>query len=80
MHHTMLPEDFKKLLQLPPEKLVARLNDGEPGSPTMIAVKSVLEYQMQKALLIENKKVASATIAAACVPAILSLVSMFWGG
>ncbi len=77
---TVLPEDFKKLLELPPEKLVPLLNNGDPTSAFTIAVKSILEYKMQQALLLENKKVAGATIVAACVPALLSLMSILWRG
>lgn len=71
---TVLPDDFKKLLQKSPNELAALLGNGEPDSPFTFVVKSLLDYKLQRGLLIESRKIAWVTIAAATVPIVLSLL------
>jgi hypothetical protein len=73
----VLPEDFKKLLDKSPDELAAMLNYGERDSAFTFAVKSILDFKLQKGLLIESKKMAAATMIAATVPVLLSLLDHF---
>lgn len=74
---SMLKEDFQKLLLQTPEQLAAQLGNGEPGSPTMVAVQSVLDFKLQQALVVEARKMTWITIVVACIPASLNLISAF---
>jgi len=74
---TMLPEDFKKLLQKSPEELVSMLGNGTPDSSFVFAAQSILNYKLQRGLLIESRKMAWATIVAATVPVFLGFWSFF---
>ncbi|HVW66721.1 MAG TPA: hypothetical protein VHA78_03225 [Candidatus Peribacteraceae bacterium] len=62
---TLLPEDFSNLLKKSPEELASLLGHGDPNSPFTFAVKSILDYKLQRGLLIESRKMAWATIVAA---------------
>ncbi|TSC99980.1 MAG: hypothetical protein Greene101449_420 [Candidatus Peregrinibacteria bacterium Greene1014_49] len=74
---TMLPEDFKKLLQKSPEELAGLLGNGTPDSSFTFSVKSILDYKLQKGLLIETRKMAWATIVAVSIPTLLSIFGHF---